>query len=790
MKRILSAILIVTIVLGSFSSCIVSAEEGYMIKGEFFSLIMKEMNYYPIDKTWEDVENETGYDIEAQTMVDWGIFDKTIAFSGLLSPVDKETVILACIRSINFIKTGKIEDVKDAKLCKYPQEMADAVVTGLVETDAHGYLNAKEKMSYSECEKYIEKAQTIEADGHFDEEMTVGYDFEEETHQLTSQDIAQDELFNVKGYDEVLEALDGENDKSPIVTPMSYTGEKTELRDVGNKSLEFTVSMSKSTFEKLGNPKKGEVLVFDGAKDVKVNSVSKGNIIVPCIGRFVSAVSTFDLQMREMMIVTLTREGLSDEEVMEHTDINGSTEPKDESIEKTLIQVNAAGFKFEIKKVQGGIKVEGKKTLDVAKKQYGNWRDAQKNIDLTFSATIKNFRCDSKDVKYVFKKESSDIDRSLLKFTYDFEKEISLSASGKFVPDSNRNASFFKSFLNSRFTNGNSGSKAIKIAKVKVPLGETGLFVVIYFLLHIDIDGNISIYTSQENGFELVKRNGHTQFNKIKNVKEKKVHLETKITVGFEAEISLKFALISSNLIVIGASIEAIGLASMDIYYKNNRQNTDGNSCQTNKAEDMCDADEEFGYEANGKIDIDLVLKMKPENDIAPCKKNLIYSCLGKKIGEKMQLRATIFTTTWHVERNVALKKAERDQDEEAKRDKEFKLPQYYVTTTNGSYVQIELSGIPVSSKVLNRDYKAGIQVEVKNKKMGEAWYEKETGRIVFAPSSSCTDAEILIYLKKNKKEGKKYIQHLDVHNNIIKESSVDFSSGLYADTRQTLYSI
>ena len=117
-KRILSLILAVLVVLPTLVSCS-STENNTITTGEFYALFIEEAGLYYVSETPD--EEDVGYDVEAQAMVDWGLMSEEDAFDNLYDVVTKETVITVCINNMYFVKDGDINSFKYDKLCNNPQ---------------------------------------------------------------------------------------------------------------------------------------------------------------------------------------------------------------------------------------------------------------------------------------------------------------------------------------------------------------------------------------------------------------------------------------------------------------------------------------------------------------------------------------------------------------------------------------------------------------------------------------------------------------------------------------------
>lgn len=777
MKRIIAVFLTIVLMLGCFSSCAnVSAEEKYIIKGEFFSLIMSKMNFYPINFTWEEMENSHNYDIEAQSMLDWGLLPEEIATKGLYRYVDKETVALACLNSIYFTVSGNIDDVKDAKLCKYPQEMADAVASGIIELDNNGCVNAKEKLTFEECEQIIDKTMSVEANGHFEEGTgTFEYDFGENSACFTPDDLLDGERIIVENYDDTDDEADaGYVDCSESVLVGNLLLEDDDLRATNVEKISSVVSVPARVFkEVLGSPKVGDIIVYDAKliKDHKVNDYNALNS-ESFAGRLVSF-NYINNNVRCM----LSR--IEDEEIMAHTEAKeiGS---KATNVEKELLTEEYAGFKFSIDPIEGGVKVSAKKTLEFSYDEYGDWRDATLHPTVELSASISNIEIDIDDIKYLFKKDKSNKNEeiSLIKFTYDLKKSFKIDAKARFVPDSNRNATFWTNFTKSRFTDGK-GAESIKIAKFNVTIPNTGIYIPIYVILNISFDGTIEITLSNSGtGFEVIKKNGNVCIRDIEGDEYQEGKMDTNLGVGLELEASLCFTLVK-NIIVYGVELKFNINLAMKLYYENNNVGKSNTNCDSQKAADMLKSDEKFGYIIDGKWSVQIIGKLKPENSIKPQRKCLLYKVLGKSKAEKLSFKIQIAEETIHYEFNVTIAQDAQNNEDDKKASSEgkFLLDSTKLNIEDGTCGDLKITGMPISEKKIAKNYVSGIQVRVKDESIAEAVYLESTNSIVVsAVKPGSTEVEVYVY--KDKRNGKEYMQTFSV--TISENPDMEYQSFTY----------
>lgn len=768
MKRIIATILVTVLTFGCLSSCAnTSAAEKNMIKGEFFSLIMSEMNLYPIDSTWEEMQNSGNYDIEAESIVKWGILPEEMARKGLYSAVDKETVVLACLNSMFFKQTGNIDDIEDAKLCSYPQEMADAVATGIVELDKNNCINGKEKMSVEDCKAIINATLSCEADGHFKEgEGSFSYDFGENSVVITPEDLHGTERIIV----EKTTAIKSEqlsNEIQAETKTLSFNKASISAETLANEETVIqTVKIPVSVFEgKMSNPQIGTIIVYDA--NLQQGNVYKENqqITVNSTDSFAGKIKSIKKDSTKKYYICELY-SLPDEEIMANTEANGITSTaKKEQVKYKQLSTEVDGFKIAVNydnKNGGAISVDVEKTLTLKTEKYGNWRDVETHPEIKLHASIGNFQTDIDGIKHLFEKTDTTKETSVAKITYDMNKEFSLTDSARFVPDSNYNRSAWKSIKASRFTDG-AGAKSIKIAKLDVVIPNTGITVVFYLLLNISLDGRIDISISNNTcGFEVYKKNGNVSVREIRGSKTQNTEIESQLSVGLELEATLNFTLVK-NIIVYGVSVICDIDAVIKTYYENEPLDSSGDHPDIAKADDVAAVNEKCGYILDINLKIRVTGNLKEKGTISN-KKCLLYKVLGSSKSAKLSFDKTFFEKSYHKEVNINLSEVNDavNNDQLAISEKKFYLESSKLNMTDGTCDSIKITGMPISSEKIDKNYVNGIQVRVKNSEIAEAIYSAEGGCIIVSANKSGS-TEIEVYVMKDKRTGKEYVQTFSV---------------------------
>lgn len=465
LKRILSLILATSILLLTLVSCS-STDNNTITTGEFYALFIEEAGLYYVSKIPD--EEDIGYDVEAQAMVDWGLISEEAAFDNLYNIVTKETVITVCINNMYFVKDGDVNSFKDAKLCDNPQLMANAIATGIVELE-NGYLDAREKMSREDCLKIINKSLEVDSNSHFEDGTgTVEYEYGEEYDFFSGDDIDPNEI-EIYGYSNEQYPFDNSdsekvdetvsNNVTPSVasqssdcntikaSPLATTDTKANALNVTNLSTadnnsqirtleknvqnttvtslaensnnKFYVDISKKVFEEvMKNPKVGDQIIYmPWAGELAFKKYGKG-------AEFLSKGFSGKLLSAEFKGLSYycKFERLDDEEIIKGMKMEeyGKT-VKEENLSYTLFATNVDGFDIKFKKENNGYTINVEKTFKVSQNQYNNWRDWTIEPKLTVSASITDFYLDCDNVKGIV--SNSKKDKALLSLSYKTTQE-------------------------------------------------------------------------------------------------------------------------------------------------------------------------------------------------------------------------------------------------------------------------------------------------------------------------------------------------------------------------------
>lgn len=807
MKRIISIIMIICMLIG-FTSCVSQAEEKHMIKGEFFNSLIKAFNYYPLDGS--DIDQTNDYKIEAQTIADWDLLPEEEAFKKLNSAITKEEAAIVCLNTIYIKKQGSVDDIKDAKLCNHPQEIADAVATGIVSVDSKGYFDGKKKLTYEECQEIITNTITAKVNGEYDEDAGfVAYAYGENDLQFSAADFSEDDYMHVEGYEESRARANEKETKAESVDKSAETS--VSFLNASNNSpvtttyIEnihkeyFNVKVSESLYNsKFSKLKKGDYIVYTGDKclpknfdlnDLKKNQMLPTDITHPFEGYFVSA------KKMSNGYYNLTLEAISDREVMANSKIEGVTRSIStdgfEPIEKSVkIAGQTINVKIEPDSTGTALTATAEGEIKFSEKKYekSEWMNATKTITVIASATMSNMTVTTNKMENFYKLVNNDI--AYFKFTADTSESINLKTGDlRYVPPSNGNGHFASNFTRSRFTDGD-GAKAIKVAKVNIPL-PYGLSVTINVHLIINFRGEIHIgFSQQANGFEAVRaKNGELHVCPLEpKSKDEEYKVNANLVLGIKAKVilsALDITNIISGYLEGGVDIEAL----FSLYKEQNGRDVKDKSGHADPQEATVAAEAEkfkFCFDVliriyiKGGLDQDnLIGKIAGllNYDISKCS----FSIRGK---DDSNTFGRLPEFCCHFENSGYVDKCTRgdseednDMNQKAASEGKFLLDSTKLNIEDGTCGDLKITGMPISEKKIAKNYVSGIQVRVKDESIAEAVYLESTNSIVVSavkPGST----EIEVYVYKDKRNGKEYMQTFSV--TISENPDMEYQSFTY----------
>lgn len=830
MKKLVSVILILATLVGILSSCGGSPDRNYFTKGDFYTLVMSEMNFYPIDAEWEDMGEDDEYKIASKSMVDWGLLPEKEASKNPLKPVTKEIALIILVNSLAIVKKGNPEEIKDISMTKYPEEISNAVASGIVETDEKGYLNLGQKLTYDDCVALVEKTNEVEANSHIaEEDFYFGYDFGENSVVLNDLEIPEDESIDIVGYEQANEAVNSEvsslgSFEEPEVKYMGLANSSPEIKDVALNST-FCVFVSDRVYnlirEKVNPGKKeiekGAIIVYDAVNLENDNSdkeYSKNEVNNPSnafdnfnhfgnmdalnkrqlhfageenksfAGKFVSAQSVkVGLGGAPADRWQITMLPLDDREKMAGTEINISKMLKELDFKGKKLEFNGITITPKVDEKTGAFTVKLEKKISKSLNLNPNNSKAINNYNgtFTYSYTVSNFVADISNVKYLFREDEELEGKPLAKVTWDTDEKITYTTDTMMLsPYNNGNGGAvanIKNALKSGLKSTTSkGASSIKLYDFSCSIPQVGMTFVFYVLLTFEVDGSLSISISRSgNGFEIVKQNGLPKINKLSASKEEK---EAKLKVNFSAqlelEITMLFALtLNRPVITAYAGVNFSGTALFDMYNENDVK--DGESITGGDNDIVVQSAEASGggwkycLDIHGEFNLVGGLKRKPAIKSTKFNgKDSVFYWVAvdifkipeskfilepKKLGEinlhfEESSKESLDHCTRHSENKETDNQSQKELNKQAKKQGAFIVEVTKINLNQQGVSTVKIIGWPISEAKISEEYKDGVVVTSKNKKICDAFYD-ENSKSIKIRGKDIGSTEVEIYLQK-----------------------------------------
>ena len=546
-KRIISIILVLNMILGCFSGCAGTNQTTgeYMTKGEFFAAFIDLRNLYSDNYTAEEMENSETYDIEAQIMVEWGLLTEK-QVRNTHKPVTLEIVAQACVNNIFFRQTHNIE-IKNISKAEDPQAIMDAVGMGLVNLKNNKFEYNK-KLTRTDVDELFAAMYDIEINapcetGDIEVEFADGVIDARgiETAEFRTYTVPVSEMENMSFANVVstntLGLADSTQTKSKQTTNTEEMCEFVEVR------YETIGIINNRTF--YNQLKKGNTLVVPESFQNK--------------GLFSNTLTFFEPIGIEIMnvftlgIYTVVQgKKINDIEGLIKDSEEGQGINKLTKIPATSYKQNYTFDKFSIKPLGNGIRVTYKDEYKwLMEKMYSGsqaWRNSTFNPTIEIAAEISNISLKTENIgKMLLGKTNS---KSELMFLYDTAIDVKVGTGNikyapantgngglKFNPEDGFSGNLFANVSNARFTGGTSGSDGIKLVQVEFPLGTSGFSFRADLYLIIGLDGELTFSIKQSNSYMIKFDNG--KFQKPKSNSDV-ISEDVKLNMSLSATLSLQ----------------------------------------------------------------------------------------------------------------------------------------------------------------------------------------------------------------------------------------------------------
>lgn len=754
-KKIVCIILSVIMITQLLAGCTVKKtdDEIYLTKGEFFSYYVYENRMTSMNYNATDIENCKDGSVEASIIAEWGYLTEDQALKGLKSAATKEIVVMVCANATYGLVEGNVNDIKDADLLDDPQIIANAYASGFFDLN-NGYFDGAKKMSLSDCEEIMEKANAYTSNFHFEtntEKTTVAEDvYVQDDSDYTEGDIVIS--FNESDYAESPIAYSS-TDKLEV-TPLNYLGYDENIIDLNHNSSDanliqtangkddfanisnvqsFMATINKNTYEKsLGKPKVGDKVVLKRADLLLTNdNFFRNNPLGTIIGELLASSMNGNTYVCQFAVLEF-------EPAVKAVNVEEANRNGIDTTTFVALETNVDGWELKFNVTSADISVSAKKAFthkETGRKQ--DWQNAKQTVNASVDFKIGDFNVDACNLKSFATKKGT----GFVKMTCDSSMGFSLDQSLRYTPDSNRNGKFPSNWNTSRWTDSDSkGAKEIKIARFcPTVYGIVGANIYIY--IRISVDGKISFTSSVDNGgVQITTNNGNISTRNL-GTKEEELKLNVNLhgRLGVDASINI-FTFI--NVIRYDVGLDANLNALTNLYYEDSLKQK-GLYADAEGLDDYSKNDSKFNYCIGICLDIGLSGKLLDSGV------KLILDWISK--GSNLDFSVDLWSCGFHFEDGNFVDKCTRGDDIDASveksEDESICLETYKVILDDGASATINITELPSKSFNLVKSKKS-VTVSSKNNKVCNVQYNKNEGKII-VEALNPGSTEITIKAKK-----------------------------------------
>ncbi len=539
--RFVALLMACVLLLGMLPACGKLAEDDtFATRGQFYALFVQEKGLYSDVYTSEEIENSKDYKADAAVMLEWGLIDEAQCKS-LNKPATKDLVAQVCVRFMAFRQTCSDVQVKDIVKCCDQQAIRDAVGMGIFEL-SNGYFDANERMAFEDCLTAMERADEVDANTEFDQELEIEY--QDNVESLNGEDILDFVIEEADADDEAQGMASDSDAGGKIIRLAGGTSADSAVKLVNNSSLfsltTARISILRAEYDRNRDKYQiGKILTFDPYQSPILGTHNFS-------GQFAGKI----VKVQELGAgVTIYMEQCPLEDIVKDTDgINKRATTRSQTIRDHDVEPDKKAVKegFQIKKTESGkgVTVTFKHTFTLEDELYTKqtWRNPKAKPSVTITATVDDFKITTENLgKLLFKDEKCDASIAL-----SFDTSVSVEAetgSLRYSPDNNGNGKFLSNLSRSRWTGASAGgSKSIKVGKVIIPLANTGFSIECGLYLYVQMDGSISVQVTSENCYALTVKNGKPVVNDKSTQPElSKAEVKANITAGVNPKPAISF---------------------------------------------------------------------------------------------------------------------------------------------------------------------------------------------------------------------------------------------------------
>ena len=541
MKKLISILMIIIMMISSFSGCNKENKDNYITRGQWLHMINEAFGMYTYNQSEPYFKNMSlgdSYFADVQIAKEWEIINNSDGKFDTESEVTNNFLAITLVNAANLVGNGTVSITNPSK-ANEPEKIAIAIENGLFQMGDKEEFNANAKVNYNYASIALGKAVYLWANKTY-EDTVVNYKAKEGITDLTKIELSPDQYtYNpIEGEVSLPEEYVKDLKAGDIyIIPSTENNNPVETACKIDK-IEFHVGYANITNSKV------ELSLEDVFDEVLIKSTVQPDL---------SKIDILDGNGNAIEIET-TASGVSDPDAKKQ--FSNLLYIKNEN---TIAQQTALTGKISFN--YGGFKITGKITSESMKFSVSGESSSANN-----AANVKiDSSIEIKDIKL-----TTDFDYSWLtlhsatvKIDYSTAQKLGASFSmkkeGVFAPEhSNGNGKFNANLRRAILKDKNGmGAKSIKIGSIRVPTPVAGLYGGLDINLILSMSGSATIVITNSNTYGVEFKN-----NNIRIINDSTTDTETEVNAQIEGTIYVGLSATLLGVSLIGAGIEGgLGVA-------------------------------------------------------------------------------------------------------------------------------------------------------------------------------------------------------------------------------------
>ena len=541
MKKLISILMIIIMMISSFSGCNKENKDNYITRGQWLHMINEAFGMYTYNQSEPYFKNMSlgdSYFADVQIAKEWEIINNSDGKFHTESEVTNNFLAITLVNAANLVGNGTVSITNPSK-ANEPEKIAIAIENGLFQMGDKEEFNANAKVNYNYASIALGKAVYLWANKTY-EDTVVNYKAKEGITDLTKIELSPDQY--------TYNPIEGE-----VSLPEEYVKD-LKAGDIyiipsteNNNPVETACKIDKIEFHD------GYANITNSKVELSLEDVFDEVLIKSTVQPDLSKIDILDGNGNAIEIET-TASGVSDPDAKKQ--FSNLLYIKNEN---TIAQQTALTGKISFN--YGGFKITGKITSESMKFSVSGESSSANN-----AANVKiDSSIEIKDIKL-----TTDFDYSWLtlhsatvKIDYSTAQKLGASFSmkkeGVFAPEhSNGNGKFNANLRRAILKDKNGmGAKSIKIGSIRVPTPVAGLYGGLDINLILSMSGSATIVITNSNTYGVEFKN-----NNIRIINDSTTDTETEVNAQIEGTIYVGLSATLLGVSLIGAGIEGgLGVA-------------------------------------------------------------------------------------------------------------------------------------------------------------------------------------------------------------------------------------